>query len=649
MAARCHTLADFLERLERDGELRRVAASISPLLEPAAQAVSESSQLVRRPSKEALSFDPFGASLGGQAIRFDQVEGSDFPLVMNVFGSWSRMEAALGEPVEALAGRIEAITHLTPPAGFRDAVQRIRQVLPMLRAAPRRVSRGVCQEVVRLTDQGEVDLRRLPMIKCWPFDGDPQAVGWPLSAEASGTAKGQGRYITLAGMHTIHARDRHAKRPASHNIGMYRAQLVDSTHLAMHWHLHHDGAAHWRSWKEIGEPMPICICLGGEPVLPWAATAPLPPGISELLMAGFVHGRGIPMVEAKTVPLRVPANSEIVIEGWVHTEAGGPGWDPASGEPIGPGAVLEGPFGDHTGYYSLPDRYPIVDVTAITHRREAVFPATVVGPPPQEDYWLGKTTERVFLPLLKTLIPDLEDYDLPTPGCFHNWAVVGIRKSYPYQARRIMHAVWGAGQMAWTKCVMVVDADQVDVHDLDQVLRAVFTHVDFGRDLECAYGPLDILDHAATHLAAGGKIGFDATPRMDGEQAGTQSIVPPSKPSADDVSTLLDSLDHQPPFDVPDWGCHRCVVIGSDKATPEALLDASGSWTGLVLLMDSTVDVGNRDQVWFHVLAGIDPARDLCRRNGRAVIDARAKQPDASMPGPVRPWPPFLGWSVRGQ
>ncbi|HEX5688362.1 MAG TPA: UbiD family decarboxylase, partial [Roseiflexaceae bacterium] len=338
-----------------------------------------------------------------------------------------------------------------------------------------------------------------------------------MSPEQSGTSGGAGRYITLAGMHTIHFDDRDDPKPASHNIGMYRAQLIDKTRLAMHWHMHHDGASHWRSWKKAGQRMPIAIALGGESVMPYAATAPLPPGISELLMAGFLNGKGIPLVRCKTVPLRVPANSEIVIEGWVSTECGMIGWDPRSGEALGSGAVFEGPFGDHTGFYSLPDRYPIVDVTAITHRRNAVYPTTIVGLPPQEDYYLGKATERVFFPLLKTLIHDIDDYHLPQFGCFHNCAFIRIHKAYPLQARRVMHSVWGAGQMAWTKMIVVVD-DDVNVHDEQAVLRAMFANCDFRRDIEMVNGPLDILDHAAPRLGAGCKIGFDATRKIKGEE-----------------------------------------------------------------------------------------------------------------------------------
>ncbi|MHC4776660.1 MAG: UbiD family decarboxylase domain-containing protein, partial [Planctomycetota bacterium] len=471
------TLGDFLGTLDAAGELHRVPVPVSPLLEISQIADCQCKLPCPSVSAHAARFDPTHCELGGKALLLEQVEGSDFPLCINVFGSYRRMEMALGctdGGFGAIADRLAALSRPQPPRGLWELVSRGRQLLPLLRTPPRRVRRGACQEVVRLAQRGEVDLRRLPLIQCWPLDGDLAAVGWDLSPQeagrvvpAAGVGDGadvSGRYVTFAGMHTIHADDADAARPASHNIGMYRAQLLDATHLVMHWHIHHDGAAHWRSWKRAGRPMPIAICFGGETVLPYAATAPLPPGMSELLMAGYLAGRGIPMVRAVTVPLRVPANSEIVIEGWVDTDCGVIDYLPKRRdgelvEPVGPGGVIEGPFGDHTGFYSLPDRYPLVTVTAVTHRRGAVFPATIVGRPPQEDYYLGKATERIFLPLLRMIIPEIEDYHLPLFGTFHNCAFIRISKFYPLQARRVMHALWGAGQMAWEKMIVVVDGD----------------------------------------------------------------------------------------------------------------------------------------------------------------------------------------------
>jgi len=612
------SLREFLGVLEEAGELRRVGAAASPMLEISALADRESKSGCPRASDHARKFDPEHVGLGGKALLFDKVEGCDFPLAINIFGSYRRMELALGcaqGGFKSIAEMIEKLMNMEPPKSKWEALKKAKELKPLLNAAPKRIKRGApCQQVIRRADKGQVNLLKLPLIKCWPLDGDPRKVGCDMSPEEAGTAKGEGRYITFAGMHTIHVDDapaqgrarRLTKVPPSHNIGMYRAQLVDETHLVMHWHVHHDGAAHWRSWKRKGAKagafgtarhglgMPIAICFGGESVLPYAATAPLPPGISELMMAGFLNRGGIPMVRAKTVPLWVPANSEIVIEGWVSTECGEPGFlveqvsdlrrslrlsgpqDPPdapaqrAGETghgsesrattsrsitfdLGPGAALEGPFGDHTGYYSLPDRYPIVTVTAITHRKDAIFPATIVGLPPMEDYYMGKATERIFLPLLKTLIHDIDDYHLPMFGAFHNCAMIRIRKQYPLHARRVMHAVWGAGQMSWTKFIIVVD-ESVDVHDERAVLRAVFENVHFGRDLEMVNGPLDILDHAAPRLGAGHKLGIDATRKIAGEEVNGIAV--------GQVSDLSGSVRLSEPHESPTTPARRAGETG---------------------------------------------------------------------------------------
>jgi 4-hydroxy-3-polyprenylbenzoate decarboxylase len=654
------TLRDFLLLLERAGELHRVRAPVSPLVEITEIARRHARLPAPSASAAAAHIDPDHCDLGGRALLFENVEGCDFPLAINVFGSYRRMELALGcthdDGFESIAARIASLTKPQPPRSLGELIAKARELWPLLRTPPRTVRSGVCQQIVRRSDRGEVDLARLPLIKCWPLDGDPASVGSPISAAASGTAAGQGRYITFAGMHTIHADDAGAAKPPSHNIGMYRAQLVDETHLAMHWHMHHDGAAHWRSWKRRGEPMPIAICLGGEPVLSYAATAPLPPGLSELLMAGFLHGRGIPLVPAKTVPLRVPANCEIVIEGFVSTECGFIDWDPVSAEPLGPGAVFEGPFGDHTGFYSLPDRYPIVEVTAVTHRRDAIFPATVVGLPPQEDYYLGKATERIFLPLLKTLIPDIDDYHLPLFGCFHNCAFVRIDKEYPLQARRVMHSIWGAGQMAWTKMIVVVDRE-VNVHDETAVLRALCDHCVFDRDVEIVNGPLDILDHAAPRLGAGHKIGFDATRKIRGEEVGgVAADVRPEPADAAAIGAKLATLVGTAGIGavaVPGFGGGRAAFIAVEKSGPgqggaaiEAVWASVDRGADLVVAIDESVDVTDHDAVLFHLCANMDPGRDLWRRDRRLGFDATPKQPGDERHGqPVRPWPPIIEMS----
>jgi 4-hydroxy-3-polyprenylbenzoate decarboxylase len=552
------TLRDFVEALDAAGELKRVTASVSPILEATEIVDRLSKSPAASVSEHARAFDPRHCELGGHGVMFEQVEGvaCGVPLGMNLFGSYRRVEMALGcedGGFGALADRVAEIAKPEPPVGLANKVRKGLEMAKLATLPPKRVSRGICQEVVKRGD--EVDLFDLPVIKCWPLDGDASAVDHVLTPERSGTAAGQGRYLTLAGMYTIHPDD--AGKPAgsprpSRNIGMYRAQLIDRHRTAMHWHMHHDGARHWRAWKQRnaedadfrrahgthpagGGGMPMAIVLGGESVLPYAATAPLPPGISELLFAGFLNGGAIPMVACQTIDLDVPAHAEIVIEGVVSTDAEAIGVTPehvtealrtdALDALFGGDAVYEGPFGDHTGFYSLPDRYPVFTVTAITHRRDPIYPATIVGLPPQEDYYLGKATERVFLPLLQTLIPDVIDYDLPMFGAFHNCAFVQIDKAYPLQARRVMHAIWGAGQMAWTKAIVVVDRD-VDVHDHEAVLFHLAANCDPGRDIELVNGPLDILDHAAPRLGAGHKIGFDATRKLPDEACGGHPVRP---------------------------------------------------------------------------------------------------------------------------
>jgi len=532
------TLRDFVNALEKAGELVRIKAKVSPLLEIAEIADRVSKSPAAHVSEHAKQFDHRAAHLGGKALLFENVEGSAFPVLINSLGSYRRMEMAMGcaeGGFAAVADRIEKMLKPEPPTGLIEKMKKGLELAKIASFAPKYAKSGICQEVVKVGEQA--DLFELPIIKCWPLDGDLGAFGYPPAATFGAALdpwpKGQGRYITFAGIYTIHPDD--AGKPAgvprpSRNIGMYRAQVIDRNHTAMHWHMHHDGARHWRAWKAHNEKrrdhpngMPLAIVLGGESVLPYAATAPLPPGISELFLAGFLNDAGISLVPCKTIDMQVPANAEIVIEGIVSTECGTIDYDPRKGQPIGAGAAFEGPFGDHTGFYSLPDRYPVFTVTAITHRRDPIYPTTIVGYPPQEDYYMGKATERIFLPALRTMIHDIVDYHLPMFGAFHNCAFVKIRKEYPLQARKVMHAIWGAGQMAWTKFIIVVD-EEVDVHDQDAVLFHLCANCDPGRDVEVVNGPLDILDHAAPRLGAGHKMGFDATRKIPGEEVGGNPV-----------------------------------------------------------------------------------------------------------------------------
>lgn len=694
------TLRDFVEALDRAGELKRITAPVSPVLEIAEIADLASKSRAPHPgSASTRQTDPRFFDRGGPALLFENVTGSRFPVLINAFGSYRRIEMALrcneagtGSEagrvpggLEAIGSRIGNLVKPEPPRSLSEAIEKARQFAPLLKIGPKRVKRGLCQEVVIEGDS--VDLTTLPIIRCWPLDGDFASLGYPpdvndrvqspppggLGAGEAWNTAHRGRYITLGGIHTIHASDENAPKPSSHNIGMYRVQLLGPRTLAMHWHMHHDGAGHWRSWKRAGRPMPVAIALGGESVLTYGATAPLPPGISELLLSGFLNGRGIEMCRAKTVPLWVPANAEIVIEGYVHHDAGFIGYDPRTGEPIGPGAIFEGPFGDHTGFYSMPDRYPILHVTAITHRRDPIYPTTVVGLPIQEDYFLGKATERVFLPLLKTLIPDIKDYDLPLFGAFHNCAVVQIGKHYPLHARRLMHGVWGAGQMSWTKSIFVVD-ESVNPHDTMGVLRAASEHCRPDRDIECVNGPLDILDHAAPRLGAGMKIGFDCTPKIAGEEVNGVSIEPRSVavPSEEERRSFLSAaraidgvIDAAWPADAGRW-CFAKVAknerdtdkAGLGRRVLEAMLSLDvpeGPGPRFVIVLGSDVDIHNTDHALFHWVANSDASRDMIvgssdqsrAMGGRLGFDATPKVPGDEASGqPVRPWPPVLRMSA---
>lgn len=494
-------LRSFVGALEKAGQLKRIRTEVDPLLEVTEIADRVSKSRCPEGLGAALKTDPVHGGTGGHALVFDRVKGSRIPLAINLFGSYARMRMALGcEDFESLAAKVQKLIKPEPPTSFMEKMKMLPELAKIAGFGPKVVKRGICQEVVHTDD---ADLLALPIIKCWPHDagsdedvivGRKQAA--PMS-QASGPRPrdaAQGRYITLAGIYTT------APDGSEPNIGMYRIQVTGPKSAIFHCHMHHDGARHHRMWSAQGKDMPVAIVLGGESVLPYAATCPLPPGVSELLFAGFLNDGGIPLIPAKTIPINVPANAEIVIEGFVSARE----------------TAREGPFGDHTGFYSLADAFPTLRVTAITHRENPIYPTTIVGLPPMEDYYMGKATERVFLPLLQMVVPDIVDYNLPQWGAFHNFCFVQIHKEYPLQARKVASSIWGAGQMMFSKFIVIVD-DDVDVHDEQAVMFAVGANVDPRRDTFVVDGPMDILDHAAPYLAAGSKMGIDATRKIPGE------------------------------------------------------------------------------------------------------------------------------------
>ncbi len=463
MSATIDTLSDFVEKLEQAGELVRVRQPVSLNLELCEIA----DRVMKQPA-------------GGKALLFEQPvlmngQRSAFPVAVNLFGSMRRMSMSLGvESLDQIGARIEELLAMKVPEGIIAKLALLPRLLEMGKFPPRmRRGNAASQEIV--WRDGDVDLDKLPLMKCWPEDG--------------------GAYITFPMVIT-----RDPKR-GIRNVGMYRIMQTGKTTLAMHWQRHKVGAAHWREMAERGERMPVCIALGADPGSMYSASAPLPPTVDEFLFAGFLRKEPVSLTKAVTCDLEVPAEADFVIEGYI---------DPAES------LVTEGPFGDHTGFYSLADLYPQVHVTAITMRKSPIFPATIVGRPPMEDFYLGHATERIFLPLLKLTIPEIRDYHMPAEGIFHNLVFVSIKKEYPGQAYKVMNALWGQGLMSLAKVLVIVD-DWVNVRDPQEAWWVALNNIDPQRDARFTMGPVDVLDHSSRTFTFGSKLGIDATKKLPEE------------------------------------------------------------------------------------------------------------------------------------
>lgn len=458
----------FVTALEKAGELERITMPVATELE-----ITEfADRQMKSPG-------------GGKALLFEKptIDGavSPFPLAINTMGSERRMAMALGlDSIDDLARQMQLILKAKPPTSFREGWNLVKQGVDLLHARPKRVKDGPCKEVVHLVDNPQSAIRdpkflaALPILKCWPRDG--------------------GRFITLPNVHT---RD---PDTGERNIGMYRMQIYDDRTAGMHWQVHKVGARHGKRHYERGERMPVAVCLGGDPALTFAATAPLPDGLDEILFAGFVRKKSVEMVKCETIDLEVPADSDFVLEGYVQ---------PGETRP-------EGPFGDHTGFYTPVDDYPVFHLTALTHRRDAVYPATIVGIPPMEDFYMGDASLRVFLPVFRMNFPEIVDIALPAEGVFHNLVFVSIRKQYAWQAYKIMHGLWGMGQMMFSKYIIVVDED-CDVRNTSEVLFRLCANTDPQRDSEFVKSPCDALDHAQSVATMGSHMGLDATRKLPGE------------------------------------------------------------------------------------------------------------------------------------
>lgn len=482
---------DFLERLEKAGELIRITQPVATELEITEIADRE----MKKPG-------------GGKALLFEKPtvngEVSPFPVAINTMGSDKRMAMVLGEEsVDVVADKLGALVKAKPPSSLGEAMKLLSTGLELRHARPKTVNSGPCKDVIHRfdgegssesqveaiaqsqkgvgvvelsdTDPQPPTLLDLPILKCWPKDG--------------------GRFVTLPCVIT--------KDPdtGERNVGMYRVQVYDDQTTGMHWQLQKVAARHGKRYYETGTKMPVTIVLGGDPVFPFCATAPLPDGLDEFLLAGYLRKDRIPLVKCETNDLEVPANADFVIEGYI---------DPKEE------LRVEGPFGDHTGYYSLPDHYPTFHVTCITHRKNAVYPATIVGIPPMEDFYMGTASVRIFLSVIKMNFPEIVDIALPAEGVFHDMVVVSIKKTYPHQAFKIMNGLWGMGQMMFTKYMIIVD-DDVDVHNTSQVLFRLCANTEPKRDTVVTKGPADVLDHATSEFGYGSKMGFDATRKLSGE------------------------------------------------------------------------------------------------------------------------------------
>ncbi|HEY0417237.1 MAG TPA: menaquinone biosynthesis decarboxylase [Gaiellaceae bacterium] len=464
-------LRAWVALLDREGELVRVGAEVDPHL--------EITEIVDRVVKG-----------GGPALLFERPKGSRLPLLVNQFGTERRMCLAFGvSSLDELGERVGEILEMQPPEGLAAKVRGLKTLKSIADSRPRTVRRGPVQEVV--LQGNDVDLSLLPVQTAWPGDGGP--------------------FITLPAVITRDPRD------GRRNVGMYRMQVLGPRSTAMHWQIHKDGRADYLFSEGR---MEVAVALGLDPVTAYSASAPLPKHVDELMVAGFLRGEPVELVQGVTVDLEVPAHAEIVLEGFIDKEE----------------LADEGPFGDHTGFYTPVERFPVFHVTAITMRRDAIYPSIVVGKPPQEDAWLGKATERIFLPAVRMTVPEIVDYDLPVAGAFHNLCIVSIRKAFPGHARKVMNAIWGLGMLSLTKGVVVVD-EHVDVHDYAEVMFYVGANVDPKRDVVIGEGPLDHLDHAPTLQFFGGKIGIDATAK--GPLEGTREW-PPEIRMSDDVRELVD-------------------------------------------------------------------------------------------------------------
>ncbi len=582
------SLSQFIEVLEKAGELIRIKEYVNPDL--------EITEITDRISKQTG---------GGKALLFENT-GYDFPLLINAYGSEKRMALSLGvNNLDDIGAEIEKLFKkmTAPKNGFIEKLKMLPELSKIAAFMPKIVSgRGASQEIIHKNP----DITRFPVLTCWPSDG--------------------GKFITLPMVITIDP------LTGIRNVGMYRMQIFDKNLTAMHWHKHKVGARHFNEYKKLGKKMPIAVALGGDPAITYSATAPLPDNMDEFMLAGFLRKQKVKLVKAITQDIEVPADADIIIEGYIDPEEE---------------FIYEGPFGDHTGFYSLADYFPKFHITCITHRKDAVYPTTIVGIPPQEDAYIGKATERIFLaPMRLTMVPELKDMNLPHYGVAHNLTIVSIDKTFSGQAVKVMNALWGAGQMMFNKVLIVVDKE-VDVHNYKEVYQAFIKNTDIKNDVHFSMGPLDILDHSASKYAFGSKMCIDATAKFPDElYENNQEIQEKSTTKAikSELEQRIVGLE-----DVRFLDDEQKILFLSAKKTNEDYLEELQlhlkntdrlKTVKLVILFDKEVNLNDLASCVWLSTGNIDPKRDTYFINDFALIDATRKTLDND--NFERDWPNIL-------
>ncbi|GEP91773.1 4-hydroxy-3-polyprenylbenzoate decarboxylase [Chitinophaga terrae (ex Kim and Jung 2007)] len=552
-------LRHFIETLEQAGELVRIKTYVDPKLEIA--------EITDRISKSPD---------GGKALLFENT-GTDFPVLINSMGSYRRMCLALGvRELDDIAGEIEALFKMLskPKESILDKLSMLPKLGQFASWMPKVTGgKGACQEVVMTNP----DLTKLPVLTCWPKDGGP--------------------FITLPVIHT--------KDPltGTRNVGMYRMQVFEKDMTGMHWHKHKVSAKHFSEYKKLNKKMPVAVVLGGDPVYTYSATAPLPENVDEYMLAGFLRKKKVELVKCITQPeIEVPADADFVIEGYV---------DPVED------LIWEGPFGDHTGYYSLADWYPRFHVTAITHRKDAVYPSTIVGIPPQEDAWIGKATERIFLaPIKMTLVPEIVDMEMPVEGVFHNLVISQIRKDYPGQAQKVMNAMWGAGQMMFNKILVVTD-DGVKINNYLQLAQYVFKNLNPATDIYLSQGPMDVLDHSCSKMGFGGKMCIDGTRKYEEELDTVFQSVP--SPATLDTAAIMQQFPEIKGINARLLQQDiSCILVAVEKNRPFHIRELNEqlytlpavAGVKMILYVEHTVDVNDLASALWRFCNNLDPKRD---------------------------------------